>query len=213
VLRLYDGIEAQRNFAAWCPAQVPLLLVMSEGSEAMRGALDLELEAARAACRRRGGEILGDEPLHHWLGHRNSVPSWSQLLAAGLGVDTLEVSATWDRIGPLHERVTEAIRRVPGILAASGHTSHAYTTGVNIYFTFIGQAKEASEQERIYRAAWDTAMEATIACGGSIAHHHGIGRIRRGFLARELGSAGVDVLREVKRALDPNGIMNPGVLL
>jgi len=213
VLRLYDGVEAQRNFGSWCPAPTPLLLVMSEGTEAMAAALDLELEAARSACRARGAEVLGEEPLQHWLGHRNSVPSWPDLLAAGLVVDTLEVSATWDRIEPLHERVTEAIRRIPGILAASGHTSHAYTTGVNIYFTFIGQAKEPDLQERIYREAWETAMEATIACGGSIAHHHGIGRIRRGFLARELGSSGIDVLRGVKRALDPNGIMNPGVLL
>lgn len=213
VLRLYDGVEAQRNFGKWCPEPAPLLLVLSEGSEAMAAALDLEIEAARAACRARGGEILGEEPLRHWLDHRNTVPSWPDLLAAGLVVDTIEVSATWDRIGRLHEDVTAAIRRVPGILAASGHTSHGYTTGVNIYFTFIGQAKESDVQERIYRESWHAAMEATIACGGSIAHHHGIGRIRRGYLERELGSAGLDVLRGVKRALDPNGIMNPGVLL
>jgi alkyldihydroxyacetonephosphate synthase len=213
VLRLYDGVEAQRNFGTWCPEPAPLLLVMSEGSEAMSAALELELEAARSACRVRGGEILGEEPLRHWLGHRNSVPSWPDLLAAGLVVDTLEVSATWDRVGPLHERVTAAIRAVPGILAASGHTSHAYTTGVNIYFTFVGQAKETDAQERIYRESWHAAMEATIASGGSIAHHHGIGRIRRGYLERELGTAGLDVLRGVKRALDPNGIMNPGVLV
>jgi alkyldihydroxyacetonephosphate synthase len=213
VLRLYDGVEAQRNFGSWCPERTPLLLVMSEGSSAMTAVLELEIEAARQACRLRGGEILGEEPLHHWLGHRNSVPSWPDLLAAGLVVDTLEVSATWDRIGALHERVTGAIGKVPGILAASGHTSHAYTTGVNIYFTFVGQAKDSETQERIYREAWATAMEATIACGGSIAHHHGIGRIRRDYLARELGDAGVEVLRSMKRALDPKGIMNPGVLL
>lgn len=213
VLRLYDGIEAQRNFGTWCPERTPLLLVLSEGTAAMSGALELELEAARRACQLRGGEILGEEPLRHWMGHRNSVPSWGDLLGAGLVVDTIEVAATWDRIGPLHERVTEAIGKVPGILAASGHTSHGYTTGVNIYFTFIGQSKESADQERLYRAAWAATMEATIACGGSIAHHHGIGRIRRDYLSRELGDAGIEVLRSVKRTLDPNGIMNPGVLL
>jgi alkyldihydroxyacetonephosphate synthase len=186
---------------------------MSEGSEAMSAALELELDAARSACQSRGGEILGEAPLRHWMGHRNSVPSWADLLGAGLVVDTIEVAATWDRIGPLHESVTAAIGQVPGILAASGHTSHAYTTGVNIYFTFIGQSKESAEQEKLYRAAWAATMEATIACGGSIAHHHGIGRVRRDYLSRELGDAGVEVLRCVKRALDPNGIMNPGVLI
>lgn len=211
VLRLYDGIEAQRNFNDWFPEREPLLLVMSEGTEAMRGAIDLERAAAREACTSRGGTDLGDAPLEHWLGNRNHVPSWDDLLGNGLVVDTIEVSATWDRIGDLYGKVTEAITAVPGVLVASGHTSHGYTTGVNIYFTFVGSSKEEKDQERLYSEAWAAAMEATIACGGSIAHHHGIGRIRRDFLPRELGDAGIDVLRSVKKALDPNGIMNPGV--
>lgn len=213
VLRLYDGMEAQRNFNDWFPEREPLLLVMSEGTEPMRGAIELELEAAKVACTSRGGEELGDAPLQHWLGNRNHVPSWEDLLGNGLVVDTIEVSATWDRIGPLYGKVTEAIAAVPGVLAASGHTSHGYTTGVNIYFTFVGSSKEEKDQERLYTDAWAAAMEATIACGGSIAHHHGIGRIRREYLPRELGETGVDVLRGVKKALDPNGIMNPGVQL
>ena len=211
VLRLYDGIEAQRNFGDWFPEREPLLLVLSEGTEAMRGALELELAAARSACASRGGEDLGDAPLQHWLGNRNHVPSWEDLLGNGLVVDTIEVSATWDRIEPLYGKVTEAISAVPGVLVASGHTSHGYTTGVNIYFTFVGSSKEEKDQERLYTQAWAAAMDATIACGGSIAHHHGIGRIRRDALPRELGDAGIEVLRGVKRSLDPNGIMNPGV--
>jgi alkyldihydroxyacetonephosphate synthase len=213
VLRLYDEVEAQRNFGTWVQQPAPLLLVMSEGTSAMTPALEAELEAARTACRARGGEILGEEPLRHWLGHRNQVPSWDSLLAGGLVVDTIEVAATWDRVRALHAVVTERIRAVPGIIAASGHTSHGYTTGVNIYFTFVGTATAADEQERIYRQAWAAAMEASIASGATIAHHHGIGRVRRDYLARELGEEGVAVLRAVKAALDPHGIMNPGVLL
>jgi alkyldihydroxyacetonephosphate synthase len=56
-------------------------------------------------------------------------------------------------------------------------------------------------------------MEATDAHGGSLAHHHGVGRVRRPWLERELGAGGVALLRGLKRTLDPNGIMNPGVLL
>lgn len=212
VLRLYDGVEAKRNFGSWCPEEDrPLLLVMSEGTQALAPALELELEAAGAACRARGGEMLGEEPLRHWLEHRNRVPSWEDLLRAGLVVDTIEVAATWERIDPLHENVCRAIREVPGILVASGHTSHAYRSGVNIYFTFVGQASEATDQERIYGEAWAAAMEATIRTGGTIAHHHGIGRVRRDYLPRELGAAGIDVLRAIKQALDPEGILNPGV--
>lgn len=213
VLRLYDGIEAARNFGEWVKDPAPLLLVMNEGTDAMGDALALELGALRAACERRGATILDDAPLRHWLGHRNRVPSWESLLGNGLVVDTIEVAATWDRVGPLYAAVTDAIRAVPGILAASGHTSHGYTTGVNIYFTFAGASKEPREQERIYLAAWRAAMEASVDCGATVSHHHGIGRVRREWLARELGDEAVAALRAVKQALDPHGIMNPGVLL
>jgi alkyldihydroxyacetonephosphate synthase len=56
-------------------------------------------------------------------------------------------------------------------------------------------------------------MEATLGAGGSIAHHHGIGRVRRGWLPQEIGASGVEVLHALKRALDPDGLMNPGNLL
>jgi alkyldihydroxyacetonephosphate synthase len=213
VVRLYDEIEAQRNFGTWVQQPAPLLLVMSEGTDAMAGALALELEAARTACTSRGANVLGDEPLQHWLSRRNHVPSWDQLLAGGLVVDTIEVAATWDRVKPLHAAVTKAISAVDGIIQASGHTSHGYTTGVNIYFTFVGSATAPADQERIYRQAWAAAMETSIAQGATIAHHHGIGRVRREYLGRELGDEGLAVLKAVKSALDPNGIMNPGVLL
>ena len=213
VLRLYDGVEAQRNFGEWVPEPEPLLLVMTEGSESMQPALELELAAVEKSCLAHGGEDLGSAPLDQWMGHRNSVPSWEELLKAGLVVDTIEVAATWDRITPLYEAVTAAIMAVPGVLIASGHTSHAYTTGVNIYFTFVGQSEDAAEQERIYSASWNAAMQATIDAGATIAHHHGIGRVRRDHLPREHGAGGMALLRALKAAMDPDGILNPEVLI
>ena len=56
-------------------------------------------------------------------------------------------------------------------------------------------------------------MEATAAGGGGVSHHHGIGRVRRNYLRYDLGDAGIEALRAIKRALDPTGFMNPGVLL
>ena len=67
--------------------------------------------------------------------------------------------------------------------------------------------------EAVYTDCWRRIMEATDAHGGSLSHHHGIGRVRRAYLERELGPTGVALLRSVKAALDPNGIMNPGVLI
>ena len=67
--------------------------------------------------------------------------------------------------------------------------------------------------EATYHDGWRRIMEATDRHGGSLSHHHGIGRVRRDYITAELGEAGVALLRTLKAALDPNGIMNPGVLL
>jgi alkyldihydroxyacetonephosphate synthase len=67
--------------------------------------------------------------------------------------------------------------------------------------------------EGAYLEGWRRIMAATARHGGSVAHHHGIGRVRRDWLASELGDTGVALLRRLKATLDPNGIMNPGVLL
>ena len=64
-----------------------------------------------------------------------------------------------------------------------------------------------------YDDCWKRIMEATLGAGGSIAHHHGIGRVRWPWLRAELGEAGIAALRSLKTAFDPVGFMNPGVLL
>jgi alkyldihydroxyacetonephosphate synthase len=148
-----------------------------------------------------------------WLENRNHVPSWDQLLARGLVVDTVEVSAAWSRIGRVYEDAVAALARIPGLIAGSAHSSHAYRSGLNLYFTFAIRTDDPAAMEPAYLSAWRTILEATDAHGGSLSHHHGIGRVRRAWLERELGSEGLALLRRVKVALDPQGLMNPGVLL
>jgi alkyldihydroxyacetonephosphate synthase len=104
------------------------------------------------------------------------------------------------------------MRAVPGTLVASGHSSHSYGTGTNIYFTFAARPDDTEGLEDLYFAIWRAAMGATLAAGGTISHHHGIGRVRRDWLPMELGSA-YPLLAALRRALDPLGIMNPGALL
>jgi alkyldihydroxyacetonephosphate synthase len=65
----------------------------------------------------------------------------------------------------------------------------------------------------VYGECWRRVMDTTLASGGGVAHHHGIGRVRRGALAGELGAGGLALLRAMKRALDPDGLLNPGVLI
>ncbi|MGH7897485.1 MAG: FAD-binding oxidoreductase, partial [Candidatus Binatia bacterium] len=92
------------------------------------------------------------------------------------------------------------------------HSSHSYTQGTNLYFTFAARPADMREAEPLYFRCWQAAMEATLGAGGTISHHHGIGRLRAGWMRRELGSS-IDLLLALKRMVDPDGIMNPGALL
>lgn len=209
VVRLYDAVETARHFPALSTGSNCLLLVISEGPGALVAA---EAAAVAGLCAATGGEAHGPGPVQQWLAERNNVPTFESFIEKGLVVDTIEVSAPWDRIGTLYRAVIAALRAVPGMLVASGHSSHSYPQGTNIYFSFAARPETAEQSEATYLDCWRAAMEATLQSGGSIAHHHGIGRIRRAWLAHELGE-GLEVLRALKRALDPAGIMNPGTLL
>lgn len=209
VLRLYDSVESTRHFPDVSTGSNCLLLAISEGPGA---AVAAEASAVAGVCAATGGEAHGPAPVHHWLEERNKVPTFESFVERGLVVDTIEVSATWDRIATLYREVIAALHNVPGVLVASGHSSHSYPQGTNVYFSFAARPDNPDQAEATYLACWCAAMEATLRSGGSIAHHHGIGRIRRPWLAQELGE-GVEVLRAIKRALDPAGIMNPGNLL
>ncbi len=208
VTRLYDATEAGRNFTIE-GAGSPVLLLMSEGHPER---IEAESAATHAIAMAQGAVDRGEAPVQSWLEHRNHVPSFEKLLAQGLVADTIEVAIGWDRIGDLFDTVNERGAKVDGVFAMSGHVSHCYTQGANIYFTFVAAEADPARAIAIYDAAWRTTIETTIELGGTIAHHHGIGRVRKEWLRRELGE-GVELLRALKRSFDPHGIMNPGALV
>jgi alkyldihydroxyacetonephosphate synthase len=109
----------------------------------------------------------------------------------------------------MRRSVIDALRALPGITVASVHQSHAYLDGACLYFTFA--AKPEDDMTSLYRRAWDCVTNEVLARGGALSHHHGVGRNRARFVADALGDAFV-VLQDLKRQLDPDNIMNPGVL-
>ena len=96
------------------------------------------------------------------------------------------------------------------MVLASAHLSHAYLDGACLYFTFGGHPP-TDQRESFYRRAWDAGMEATLAGGAALSHHHGVGLNRARFVHAALGEA-FAVLAATKTALDPHGILNPGKL-
>lgn len=210
VVRLYDAFEAKRGFAETCPEGSALLLLLHEGAS---GLVSAEAQAVARLCIEHAGSERDPAAVDKWLEERNQVPGFRGFLERGIILDTVEVAATWGRIERIYERVVSSLREVEGILAASAHASHAYRSGANLYFTFAARPPERARMADTYRECWRRVMEATLAEGGGISHHHGIGRVRRSFLPLEVGESGVAVLRAVKQALDPDDLMNPGVLL
>ena len=210
VVRLYDAAESARHFDEATPEGRSMLVLLHEGPAS---AVQAEMQAIEALCRSGGGEASDPAVVDHWLEGRNRVPSFRSFLENGIIVDTIEVASTWNRVVPVYESVKKSLSEVPGLLLASAHSSHSYRSGTNLYITFAVRPDTPSELESSYLECWKRTMEAAAACGAGIAHHHGVGRVRRDYLASEVGDEGIALLRSVKRALDPDGLLNPGNLL
>lgn len=209
VLRLYDAMETGRHFGQWASDDACFLIVVTEGPPTLTAA---EAEGCQAICLAHGASNVGDQPVKHWLVERNNVPKFEPFFEKGIVLDTIEVATGWDRIHDLYREVVTAVRTVKDLIVVSGHTSHCYTQGTNIYFTFVARPENPADAESTYFQCWEQTMEATRRCGGTIAHHHGIGRLRSRWMPDEHGE-GLTILRALKQALDPHNIMNPGVLL
>jgi alkyldihydroxyacetonephosphate synthase len=210
VLRQYDAREVARLFAPQRNADQGLLLVVHEGPAERTRA---ERAALEALASRSGLSPAPAAATEHWLQERNHVPTFKSFLESGVIVDTIEVAAPYSRIAELYAAAIAGLAGIEGIWNGSAHSSHAYRSGLNLYFSFAVQPKQKTALRQAYRQCWDAVLSATVAAGGTISHHHGVGRVRREWLARELGPGGTAALRQIKRALDPSGFMNPGVLL
>jgi alkyldihydroxyacetonephosphate synthase len=172
---------------------------------------------ALAIVRGFGGLTVGRSPGEAWRAGRFASPYLrDELLTHGVMVETLETAVQWSQLPRLHRAVGDAIA---GALNAGGtpglvmcHVSHIYETGASLYFTLIARQREGDEIEQ-WRAVKQAAGEAILAGGGTITHHHGVGRDHAQWMAREVSDGGVAALRALKSELDPTGIMNPGKLL
>jgi alkyldihydroxyacetonephosphate synthase len=162
--------------------------------------------------REQGAVPLGRSPGEAWARGRFHGPYLrDHLIDRGVFVETLETAAQWSGLFGLYRAVGAALRGALGQCLVMCHVSHLYPSGASLYFTFLARAEpEPLEQ---WRRAKSAATEAIVANGGTITHHHAVGRDHAPWLAREVGDAGVAALRAVKAELDPAGIMNPGKLL
>lgn len=170
----------------------------------------------RAVLEKNGGTSLGEAPARAWEHGRFSAPYLRDaLLAVGALCETLETATTWSNIPAVKDAVTQALTSSLGESGTPAlvlcHISHVYPTGASLYFTVVaGQRGNPIEQ---WRAAKTAATDAMVRTGATITHHHAVGADHRPWMRDEVGDLGVEVLKAVKAALDPAGILNPGKLI
>jgi alkyldihydroxyacetonephosphate synthase len=160
---------------------------------------------------------LGARYGEHWWAHRNdAVQTYARIMGPerafgpGVIVDTMEVAGLWSAVPRLYDGIRTTLA---GHAQAVGcHLSHLYPSGSSLYFTFLISGADDHEAAEKYRTAWDHAARTCTEAGGTITHHHGVGRLKARYLTDELGEAGADTLTRIRAALDPAGIMNPGAL-
>ncbi|RDV37289.1 FAD-binding oxidoreductase [Bradymonadaceae bacterium TMQ3] len=185
--------------------RVPAQCLLVIGFEGHNELIDAEASYAFDLLGRYGVD-LGEGPGKHWLKNRFSVSyKQSPMFDAGTFVDTMEVSTTWENVLPLYEAVRRAVEREVFIMA---HFSHVYAEGCSIYFTFAGFGSDLDQTLRTYELTWNRALGAVADAGGSIAHHHGVGRSKAAFTARD-HRGGEAFFKVLKSTYDPDGILNP----
>ena len=222
--RLIDPVEAAVTGAA---SDDEALLVL--GFESADHPLEAWMGRAAELCEDHGGR-LPEPPRLSGPGEGRtdaaSAGTWRSafvrapylrdtLVVAGVLSETFETAITWDRfetfVAAVRERAEAALREVCGAGTVSCRLTHAYPDGAAPYFTVLAPARRGSELEQ-WTEVKAAASEAILAAGGTITHHHAVGRDHRPWYDRQRPEPFAAALRAAKGELDPTGILNPGVL-
>jgi alkyldihydroxyacetonephosphate synthase len=223
--RLLDPMEAMMNGAG--SGDHAALLVAFESADHPQ---DQKIHRAAELCRDHGAEV----PEANLVGRADSdgdrggaAGAWrsaflrapylrDELVLRSIFVETFETATTWDQLPALHTAVMaageRAGRETGGSALATCRITHAYPDGAAPYYTVIAPAARGEEL-----AQWDTVKravtEAILRYGGTTTHHHAVGRDFREYYEKERSPGFARALVAAKSALDPNGILNPGVLV
>jgi alkyldihydroxyacetonephosphate synthase len=218
--RILDPAEAYNTGAADGSVAVMVLAFESADHDVAPW-----MQRALECCTDHGGVTEANSPDAHregaagvWRNAFIRMPyAMERLIVRGVINDTFETSITWDRFEQFHDRVKSATENAIG--AATGRKgevtcrfTHAYPDGPAPYFTFhaLGEPGKLGAQWTAIKSA---ALDAVIENGGTVTHHHAVGREHRPWYDRQRPPLFADALRAAKKALDPQGLLNPGVLI
>lgn len=222
VARVYSEEDAQQHFDHFYKGHC-VLLFMAEGNKGIAEATFAGIEEAAEKFKDGILERVDSSLIASWFAHLN----WSQkdiddefqemIDSDSHAGFTTEVSADWATIPVLYDNVIKRVRsefpRAHDLTMLGGHSSHSYINGTNMYFVYNYAINCAPEDEmRVYHHPIQRIIvEETLKLGGSMCHHHGIGKFRNEWTKDEHGSA-YYMLEKLKQAFDPNGVMNFGTI-
>jgi alkyldihydroxyacetonephosphate synthase len=209
VVRLYDPEDTALSMSGHFEINDGhcMLLLAFDGSEE-HVALDEEMSAK--ICLEHGAKDYGEGPSKRWWDHRYDMYYPTRLTTSGFSIgDTIDIVAPYDKLENVYYSMKEAMEKHGAFVMS--HFSHMYQNGGSIYMIFFTSQPDAKSAWKVYKRIWDDGVASCLREGGTMSHQHGVGLSRSTYTEDELGSAFL-VLKMIKDALDPSGIMNPGKL-
>jgi len=218
VARLYDVEDGAYHFSHFADGKCVLIFV-AEGvkplADATAGAIQ-EIVAQYGEC-----EPVEAKLIERWFAHLNWDPAnlaeeKTEIMETKNICNTTEISGSWSIINGIYETCMQRVRdEIPDLTLLGGHSSHSYLNGTNLYFVYfynVVDCKPEEELTKYHLPIKKIIVEETIKAGGSMCHHHGVGKHRTSWIKDEYGSS-YYILDILKKAFDPNGVMNPGTII
>lgn len=217
VARLYDKEDGLDHFGHFSDGKCVLIFV-AEGPALIADATATAIE--QIVGQYSVAEQVDSSLIEEWFANLNWDPAKIaeeriEIRETMVNGYTTEVSANWSVIADIYDNALARIRaEIPAQFTLLGaHSSHSYLNGTNLYFVYYYKVDVDPRQERTtyHEPIQDIIVEETLKLGGSMCHHHGVGKHRTHFLAQEYGSS-LYMLETLKAAFDPNGVMNRGTI-
>ncbi len=218
VARLYDAEDGKEHFSHFAPDRCVLVFV-TEGPQLISHATAQGIK-----------QIMDKHPectpvetklIETWFANLNWDASRieeerKEVLETDIVCCTTEISAPWSAVETIYQTCVERVtNEIPDLTIFGAHASHCYSNGINLYFVYwykVNVNKPEEEIDKYHLPIKKIICEETIAAGGSMCHHHGVGKHRVHWIDKEHGSA-LYMVKKLKEAFDPNGIMNIGTIL
>ena len=206
-LKLYsiDGTILDRlmQLRGYKPMQRSLFLGSSEGEANFAKNVKKQV---KKICKKHKGMYITGLPTKMWEPGRYKDPYLREdLHDYGILIDTLETGVRWDNLHSVHQEVRKVVKGRPETICMT-HSSHFYPQGTNLYFIYIMKDNGVDDYIKFQNSIIDSINRS----GGSLSHHHGVGKMISPWVEKHLGSEQMEALRSIKKHFDPNNIMNPG---